>query len=391
MGGSALKYSRRVFSQGNDDASQNARITVLENNEYKITYYEVVSGASGTLTLPSGATINAGEFAGNNSIISEVDGSNKPTFVSPRTAGGTIITSTLNTGTGGWTISGTPTVATFAFIYSIKIKAINYSNLTYANIIESEQLTLSGTANRITVTGNVIDIASNYVGQNSITTLGTITTGTIGTGAVIGGATITLGSDATGDIYYRNASGVLTRLAAGAAGTFLRFAGTGTAPTVSTLTIPNTVTAGRMMIASSGNALIDLSNFTYSNGTLTLNTNSDTSHFVFQGSASANRGKVMTLGAAAGFGLSSLNSVPFVLQVNDTTFFQLSSTGNVVLGQTVALATNATNGFAYMPSGEGTPTGVPTAFTGKVAFYYDTTNNKIYIYNGAWKATAALT
>lgn len=39
---------------------------------------------------------------------------------------------------------------------------------------------VSGTANRITVTGTssvVIDIASNYVGQNSITTLGTITTG----------------------------------------------------------------------------------------------------------------------------------------------------------------------------------------------------------------------
>lgn len=40
---------------------------------------------------------------------------------------------------------------------------------------------VSGTANRITVTGTnnvVIDIASNYVGQNTITTLGTVTTGT---------------------------------------------------------------------------------------------------------------------------------------------------------------------------------------------------------------------
>lgn len=45
------------------------------------------------------------------------------------------------------------------------------------------------------------------------TTLGTITTGTLSTGAVIGGVTMTLSSDATGDIYYRNASGVLTRLA----------------------------------------------------------------------------------------------------------------------------------------------------------------------------------
>ena len=35
-----------------------------------------------------------------------------------------------------------------------------------------------GTANRITVGADSIDIASNYAGQNTITTLGTVTTGT---------------------------------------------------------------------------------------------------------------------------------------------------------------------------------------------------------------------
>src|SRR5690348_2005762 len=38
-----------------------------------------------------------------------------------------------------------------------------------------------------------------------------------GTTDVLGGVTMTLGSDATGDIYYRNSGGVLTRLAIGAA------------------------------------------------------------------------------------------------------------------------------------------------------------------------------
>lgn len=132
-----IKNSRKIFT---GEGYLSSSVALLSNNEYKITYYEVVSGTAGSLTLPTGATINAGEFSGNNSIISEVDGANKPTFVSPKTAGGTVITSTLNTGTGAWTISGTPTVATFAFIYSIKIKAINYSNLTYTNIIESEEL-----------------------------------------------------------------------------------------------------------------------------------------------------------------------------------------------------------------------------------------------------------
>jgi hypothetical protein len=42
-----------------------------------------------------------------------------------------------------------------------------------------------GTADRITANADSIDIASTYVGQNSITTLGTITTGTW-TGSVVG-------------------------------------------------------------------------------------------------------------------------------------------------------------------------------------------------------------
>lgn len=64
-----------------------------------------------------------------------------------------------------------------------------------------------------------------YTGDDSITTLGTVTTGTLSTGAVIGGVTMTLGSDATGDIYYRNSGGVLTRLAAGTNGHVLTLSG----------------------------------------------------------------------------------------------------------------------------------------------------------------------
>jgi hypothetical protein len=61
---------------------------------------------------------------------------------------------------------------------------------------------------------------------------------------------------------------------------------------------------------------------------------------------------------------------------------------NVVLGREVALATNATNGFAYIPTCAGTPTGVPSAsFTGKAPVVIDSTNNKMYIYtNSNWVA-----
>lgn len=68
-------------------------------------------------------------------------------------------------------------------------------------------LDVVGTANRITVTADAVDIASTYVGQSSITTLGTITTGTWngtviagqygGTGVNNSGKTITLGGNLT--------------------------------------------------------------------------------------------------------------------------------------------------------------------------------------------------
>lgn len=66
--------------------------------------------------------------------------------------------------------------------------------------------------------------ASKLVG-NDIATLGTVTAGTLSTGAVIGGVTITVGSDATGDLHYRNASGVFTRLGIGSAAQVLTVAG----------------------------------------------------------------------------------------------------------------------------------------------------------------------
>ena len=72
--------------------------------------------------------------------------------------------------------------------------------------------------------------AGEHYTQANITALGTVTSGTISTGAVIDDPTMTQGSDATGDVYYRAASGKLTRLATGADGTVLTSTGAGAVP-----------------------------------------------------------------------------------------------------------------------------------------------------------------
>lgn len=61
--------------------------------------------------------------------------------------------------------------------------------------------------------------------------------------------------------------------------------------------------------------------------------------------------------------------------------------GAVVCGP--AIATNATAGFLYIPTCAGVPTGVPTTFAGRVAMIYNTTNDKLYVYNGGWKGGTA--
>ena len=62
--------------------------------------------------------------------------------------------------------------------------------------------------------------------------------------------------------------------------------------------------------------------------------------------------------------------------------------GNCVLQINGALATNATDGFTYIPTCAGAATGTPTSFTGALALVYDSTNNNLYVYNGGWKKVA---
>lgn len=84
--------------------------------------------------------------------------------------------------------------------------------LTYTSGV----LDVVGTADRISVSADAIDIATTYVGQSSITTLGTITTGTWQATTIesgYGGTGFT--TYAKGDILYASATNTLSKLAAG--------------------------------------------------------------------------------------------------------------------------------------------------------------------------------
>ncbi|MET3995043.1 hypothetical protein ABID65_006709 [Bradyrhizobium sp. S3.9.2] len=49
------------------------------------------------------------------------------------------------------------------------------------------------------------------------------------------------------------------------------------------------------------------------------------------------------------------------------------------------LLNTATTGFSYIPTCAGAPTGIPVPQSGFVPLVFDITNNKLWIYNGAWK------
>lgn len=111
------------------------------------------------------------------------------------------------------------------------------------------------------------------------------------------------------------------------------------------------------------------------------------------GSVACNTARMGMRNGYAEFGSRLFNgatAVPFKLTVETAaltfkTVAKGSAEGSFVIGD-AAIATNAIAGFLYLPSCAGTPTGVPTTNTGTVASVYDTTNNKLYIYNGAWKS-----
>lgn len=68
-------------------------------------------------------------------------------------------------------------------------------------------------------------------------------------------------------------------------------------------------------------------------------------------------------------------------------FITVTTAGSVVLNSG-AISGSATDGFLYVASCNGVPSGTPTSFTGRIPIVYDSANNKLYAYNGTWKSVA---
>lgn len=77
-----------------------------------------------------------------------------------------------------------------------------------------------------------------------------------------------------------------------------------------------------------------------------------------------------------------------VTTTSRTRRMRIDSQGNVVIG-TAAIATNATDGFYYISTSAGAPSGTPTTHTGRAPIHLDTTNGRVYFYyGGAWHYAA---
>jgi hypothetical protein len=102
-------------------------------------------------------------------------------------------------------------------------------------------------------------------------------------------------------------------------------------------------------------------------------------YYGIDGSAGANFG----FPYAAVLWYTGNNSMVF--GTNNSRRMEIDGSGNVMAGG-ASLATTATNGFLYVPTCAGVPTGTPTAKTGYAPIVVDTTNNRWYFYSGgAWR------
>lgn len=166
----------------------------------------LVLGTSNAYALGSTTKMWADLFLASGAVINFNNGN----YTLTHSAGILTLSGTLALGANNLTMTG-----------SLGVTGSRLTKIWTAALESTADITINGTA--------LASIYSPIAGSASITTIGTVTSGTLSTGAVLADVTMTLGSDADGDVYYR-ASNKLTRLAKGTAAQVLAMNGGATAP-----------------------------------------------------------------------------------------------------------------------------------------------------------------
>ncbi len=246
-----------------------------------------------------------------------------PTFTGPALGTPVSGVATNLTGTAASLTAGQATVLATA-------RAINGVNFD-----GSAPITVTAAAS--TLTGTTLNAT---VVTSSLTSHGVVTSGTLGAGAVLAGVTMTLGSDADGDIYYR-ASNVLTRLPKGSALFGLRMNAGATAPEWAAISATLTVgtsaigsgTGGRFLYETTGNVLGEISTLT-SDGTIVTFSPTVTTGSGATAGLNANANS-LTTGTAFNFASSSVTS---------GTIFNIASTSTAAASSTLTALSIAVSG-----------------------------------------------
>ncbi len=123
-----------------DTTDIDARVTALEAKNVRALWFaEISSGASGTITPPTGGTIILDQWAaGIDAVTSTLTTTRNPTFESAKTSAGVIITATLDVA-GAWTISGTPSAYPIAILYVYDVAFTSFDKTKSLVEIETDQ------------------------------------------------------------------------------------------------------------------------------------------------------------------------------------------------------------------------------------------------------------
>jgi len=301
-----IKNTKRIFVNNSGvDPTLNSRLTILENNEYKVAYFTTISSTSGTITTPTGATILIDQFKGGIDAYVSTISNGQPTGFLPQTSGGTTVDVTSFNALGNYILTGTPSSYPVALIYILKIKGVDYSNLTVDNILELEDLgsikgnvsTTTGVIPFGTGTLNTVNTDANFKYTSNVLYSPSVN---------ISGGTTTLAS-----LTLQNSSALLTTPVSGAVENLsdkLYFTiNTGISRKEITLNdsaltssrIPYTTTNGRLTTNSvlqfngtnyTATGVPGFYNIAAPSSVLTLNCTGDSTHIIFTNNASTRGG-----------------------------------------------------------------------------------------------------